>query len=138
MCSSDLGRPAACGLSGGVLETKADLLGMSGRRGSGCGHGGARRWRRLRSVAWEGESQGEDGDEGVSGRVPGVEAAPRRRREASWWPQAKQTSRVVVWRARARAPSPSSAYWREEEDDREEEVGWACQLGRQVGLGRVG
>ena len=38
----------------------------------------------------------------------------------------------------ARAPSPSSAYWREEEGDREEEVGWACQLGRQGGLGRVG
>ena len=52
--------------------------------------------------------------------------------------QAMQTSRVVAWRARARAPSPSSAYWREEEGDREEEVGWACQLGRQVGLGRVG
>ena len=67
-----------------------------------------------------------------------VEAAPRRRREASWWPQVKQTSRVVAWRARARAPSLSSAYWREEEGDREEEVGWACQLGRQVGLGRVG
>ena len=32
----------------------------------------------------------------------------------------------------------ASAYWREEEGDREEEVGWACQLGRQVGLGRVG
>ena len=52
--------------------------------------------------------------------------------------QAMQTSRVVAWRARARAPSPSSAYWREEEGGREEEVGWACQLGRQVGLGRVG
>ena len=52
--------------------------------------------------------------------------------------QAMQTSRVVAWRARARAPSPSSAYWREEEGDREEEVGWACQLGHQVGLGRVG
>ena len=52
--------------------------------------------------------------------------------------QAMQTIRVVAWRARARAPCPSSAYWREEEGDREEEVGWACQLGRQVGLGRVG
>ena len=52
--------------------------------------------------------------------------------------QAMQTSRVVAWRAQARASCPSSAYWREEEGDREEEVGWACQLGRQVGLGRVG
>ena len=33
--------------------------------------------------------------------------------------QAMQTSRVVAWRARARAPCPSSAYWREEEGDRE-------------------
>ena len=105
-------------------------------RAGGCGY--SERRRRSLSGACERKNRGGDGDEGVSGRVPGVEAAPRRRREASWWPQAKQTSRVVAWRARARAPSPSSAYWREEEGDREEEVGWACQLGRQVGLGRVG
>ena len=42
--------------------------------------------------------------------------------------QAMQTSRVVAWRARARAPSLSSAYWREEEGDKEEEVGWAGQM----------
>ena len=40
--------------------------------------------------------------------------------------QAMQTSRVVAWRAQARAPCPSSAYWHEEEGDREEEVGWAA------------
>ena len=49
--------------------------------------------------------------------------------------QAMQTSRVVAWRARARAPSPSSAYWREEEGDREEEVGWAAQCWTSTGAG---
>ena len=33
--------------------------------------------------------------------------------------QVMQASRVVAWRARPRAPSASSAYWREEEGDRE-------------------
>ena len=49
--------------------------------------------------------------------------------------QAMQTSRVVAWRARARAPCPSSAYWREEEGDREEEVGWATQCWTSTGAG---
>ena len=74
-------------------------------RAGGCGY--SERRRRSLSGACERKNRGGDGDEGVSGRVPGVEAAPRRRREALWWPQAKQTSRVVAWRARARAPCPS-------------------------------
>ena len=40
--------------------------------------------------------------------------------------QATQAGSLVAWRARARAPCPSSAYWHEEEGDREEEVGWAA------------
>ena len=51
----------------------------------------------------------------------------------------RQAERQEVAWACARALRPRAcAYWREEEGDREEEVGWACQLGRQVGLGRVG
>ena len=38
----------------------------------------------------------------------------------------------------ARHASPLFVLLAEEEDDKGEEVGWACQLGRQVGLGRVG
>ena len=36
--------------------------------------------------------------------------------------QAMQAGSLVAWRARARAPCPSSAYWHEDEGDREEEV----------------
>ena len=53
----------------------------------------------------------------------------------------KQAERQEVAWACARALRPRAcAYWREEEGDRGggEVVGWACQLGRQVGLGRVG
>ena len=110
-------------------------MGWSEKRGGGGGRGSSKRRRRSLSGACERKNRGGDGDEGVSGRVPGVEAAPRRRREASWWPQAMQTSRVVAWRARARAPSPSSAYWPEEEGDREEEVGWAAQCWTSTGAG---
>ena len=47
--------------------------------------------------------------------------------------QATQTDSLVAWRARARAPCPSSAYWHEEEGDREEEVGWAAGGAGPVG-----
>ena len=60
---------------------------------------GERRWERSRGFQGSGQRREDDA------RRRGV--------------QAMQTSRVVAWRARARAPCPSSAYWREEEGDRE-------------------
>ena len=51
--------------------------------------------------------------------------------------QAMQTSRVVAWRARARAPCPSSAYWREEEGDRGGRRRWAGPAGGAGQLGRL-
>ena len=51
--------------------------------------------------------------------------------------QAMQTSRVVAWRARARAPCPSSAYWRKEEGDRGGRRRWAGPAGGAGQLGRL-
>ena len=53
-------------------------------RAGGCGY--SERRRRSLSGACERKNRGGDGDEGVSGRVPGVGAAPRGWREASRCP----------------------------------------------------
>ena len=84
--------------------------------------------RRGRKNQRRGRAPGREGRSAGSGRRRGDDA---RRRGG----QAMQTSRVVAWRARARAPCPSSAYWREEEGDREEEVGWAAQCWTSTGAG---
>ena len=95
-------------------------------RGCGCA-------RRVRERGSRGEIQGrgrERGGPGGSGRRRGDDA---RRRGG----QAMQTSRVVAWRARARAPCPSSAYWREEEGDRGGRRRWAGPAGGAGQLGRL-
>ena len=51
--------------------------------------------------------------------------------------QVMQASRVVAWRARPRAPSASSAYWREEEGDRGGRRRWAGPAGGAGQLGRL-
>ena len=85
--------------------------------GDGCVRASEREEAEERNEG-EGESEGSRG----SGRRRGDDT---RRRGG----QATQAGNLVAWQARARAPCSSSAYWHEEEGDREEVVvGWAGQL----------
>ena len=78
---------------------------------------GERRWERSRGFQGSGQRREDDA------RRRGV--------------QVMQASRVVAWRARPRAPSASSAYWREEEGDRGGRRRWAGPAGGAGQLGRL-
>ena len=117
----------------GVRRGMGWWRGRGGRGGASRRNDEARQWlwpRRRSSAVTDAFGGGKNrGGESVWGRERESRGSGQRRGDDArrHGVQAMQTSRVVAWRARARAPSPSSAYWREEEGDREEEVGWAAQ-----------
>ena len=78
-------------------------------RAGGCGY--SERRRRSLSGACERKNRGGDGDEGVSGRVPGGRGGAEEKARGVVVASVTQAGREVRGAAGARALSPSSAFW---------------------------
>ena len=86
-------------------------MGWSEKRGGGGGRGSSKRRRRSLSGACERKNRGGDGDEGVSGRVPGGRGGAEEKARGVVVASVTQAGREVRGAAGARALSPSSAFW---------------------------